>query len=297
VSGDVISLVPKRLVDFSMLPLGATQDLVLADRVDLRAWPGVTMLARVHSHTLGNGAGTIVIFALPIGHTFEDPGVNFVGSLVPPSQAVINSTTPSPGYLTSAALSIGPQARIVARGTRAAAGSMQATVSVDLAVADSAVALSLGPAQYAQVFLAGPTSRTVAINVANQWEAQPSGASFYAGDVSGPFVFSTTTGVITYTGPTRLFLLIANVTYSQIGGAAQFVEVCAAINNELVGAIATTVFSQGSTEPVSLAHHVTSIRVATLSSGNTFRMAIRNAGSTDDISIIRNMLTMQAMSS
>jgi hypothetical protein len=297
VSGDVIHLVPKRLVDFSNLPSGSTQDLVLMDRVDLKRWPGVTMLARVHSHTLSNGAGSIVVFALPTGHTLEDPGVDFVGSIVPPAQAVIDSTTPTPAYLTSTALSIGPQARIIARGTRTAVGTMQANLSVDLSVADTAVAVSLGPAQYGQVFLAGPTTRQVTINVANQWEAQPSGASFYAGDVSGSIVFNTTTGVVTYTGPTRRMLLIANVTYALTGATSQFVEICAAINNELVGTTGTTTFSQGSTESVTAAHHLTSIRVANLSNGDTFRMVCRNAGSTAAINFVRCTLTMQAITS
>ncbi len=77
-SGDIIRLVPKRVVDFSTLAIGSSQDLVLADRIDLTPWSDITMLARVHTHSLSNGAGSISILALPDGHTNEDPGLNWV---------------------------------------------------------------------------------------------------------------------------------------------------------------------------------------------------------------------------
>jgi len=253
------------------------------------------MLARVHTHSLSNGAGSISILALPDGHTNEDPGLNFVGSDVL-TQATITNATSSPAYLTAEGAAVGPMARIVARGTRTASGTLSATVSVDFSVKDS-TAVALGTPQFGNVYLAGPTARTVVINVVGQWEAQPSGAGFYGGDISGSLSFDTTTGVITYSGPTRAFLLTANLTYVLGGAASQFVKVVPAINSELVGTTALSVFSQGSTETIGLAHHLTSMRVATLSNGDTVRAVCANSGSTDDINFNLFTLTAQALSS
>ena len=133
----VIPVVPERSLDFDNIP--GTQEVVLADMVDVLHWRELTLLVRVHQHSLSSGAGTIRITAQPQSWSGEDPGVTFVDtSALLPFLVVIDSNTPSPGYLSKGIQMFGVPAmtamtRIVAKAERVAAGAMTATVSVDLA--------------------------------------------------------------------------------------------------------------------------------------------------------------------
>ena len=137
--GNVLPVMPKRFVDFGTLATGATQEVVLADRVELLHWRELTLQIQVHSHTLAASSNTIAIRAWPQSWTTEDPGLTFLTSAVPTS-VTISSTTASPalltltiptlgGYGTGA---IGEIARFTAFATRNGTGTMQAAIQLRL---------------------------------------------------------------------------------------------------------------------------------------------------------------------
>jgi len=149
-----IPVVAKRKLDFTSLANGSTQDLLLADRQELTSWSYASLLVAISQHTLSNGAGTISILAIPQSFTDEDPASLFLSTIAfapeflpnttaPTFGVQIDSNTPSPGYLNTnlpmlGANCVGAMVRIIARGTRtASAGTLQADVSVELAVTDA----------------------------------------------------------------------------------------------------------------------------------------------------------------
>jgi hypothetical protein len=142
-SGHIIPIVQKRKVDFATLANNATQDVILADRIDLVHWREVTMMVRVSEHTLNNGAGSITLSVLMQSWTAEDPSVVFLGTLAQPADIVINSSSPlAPYYATISLPMTGDidcmtaMARIIARGSRSNAGALTATFSIEFSAKD-----------------------------------------------------------------------------------------------------------------------------------------------------------------
>lgn len=136
-SGYTFPILAKRIVTFNGIPNGTTQDIVLADRIDLAQWQELTMLVRIHAHSLGSGAGRITVLALPQSVTSEEPGLMFVSSTAAGPAVAIDATTASPGFKTGFLRTtgqncVGKTVRIIARGSRTAAGAMDATISVEL---------------------------------------------------------------------------------------------------------------------------------------------------------------------
>jgi hypothetical protein len=134
-------LVPKRVLDFTGLSSGSTEDLILADRVELLHWREVTAQIRVSTHSLSSGAGTIAIRAAAQSWTEEDPTLAFFDDSNAWS-VTITSATPSPAYLTftiptSGTACLGHMARFTARGNRTAAGALSAQLSLELSLKDS----------------------------------------------------------------------------------------------------------------------------------------------------------------
>lgn len=137
-AGFRIPVVSKRKVDFTSVSSGGTEDLVLADRVDITRWRSVTLLVAISDQS--TSAGSISILAIPQSWTEEDPGVSFLSTST--FGVVIDGTTPAPAYLNSSLMMLGngcmsAMARIVARGTKTGAGALSASVSVELAVTDA----------------------------------------------------------------------------------------------------------------------------------------------------------------
>jgi hypothetical protein len=141
-SGQVIPVTPKRLVDFTGLATG-TQDFILADRVPIPSWREVTLLVRIHFHNIGSGVGTITIMAAPQSWTPEDPGLTFLTApstgwtQIPP----LTNTSPNPGYVTANFIMSGTNCtsamtRLIARGTRTTAGNLSAIISVAFSAKD-----------------------------------------------------------------------------------------------------------------------------------------------------------------
>ena len=114
-AGYTISAVPKRTVDFAGLDAGLTQQLILADRVDLLQWREATMLVNVYSHSLASGAGTLRIIAFGQSISADDPSLDFIDS-ANVFAVTLNGSTPSPAYLPLGKL-FHPMVRVVAEGT------------------------------------------------------------------------------------------------------------------------------------------------------------------------------------
>jgi hypothetical protein len=140
-SGFVLPVLPKRVVDFTTLVTG-TEDLILADRVPLLHWRELTLRMQISDHSLSGGSGTIKIIVIPQSWTAEDPGVQFLSTSTTIA-ATLGSTTPNPAFLSAPLTTIGggaviaAMARIVAQGNRLAAGAINATLSMAFSTKDA----------------------------------------------------------------------------------------------------------------------------------------------------------------
>jgi len=138
---NVLPAFPKRLINFATLAVGATEDVIIADRLPLIHWRELTMLVHVHDHSLISGAGTIQIRAAAQSWTGEDPTLQFVSSSAVWT-ATLSSTTPNPTYqtvpiATTGTNCLGAMVRLFARGNRTGAGALNATISVDFSSKDA----------------------------------------------------------------------------------------------------------------------------------------------------------------
>jgi hypothetical protein len=138
-SGRILPLVPKRLLDFSMIAVSSIEDVVLADRVDVPSWRQLNFRVNVYDRTCPGGSISIMVY--PRTWTAEEPGLVFVDSTNAWSQ-LINDGTPSPGFMegtipTVGTACIGHMARIIARGNRAGAATLKATISVEFSMKDA----------------------------------------------------------------------------------------------------------------------------------------------------------------
>ena len=114
------------------------------DRVDLLHWREVTLFTRVHQNLIAAGAGSIQIGAIAQSWTSEEPDRTFLGTEF--MQASFTSTLGAPGLLSNALVMRGglataacmtAMARIIARGSRAAAGVLAAQITVEFSVKDA----------------------------------------------------------------------------------------------------------------------------------------------------------------
>ena len=137
-AGSIIQILPKCNLDFSALRTSTTEDVVLADHVDLVPWREVTVRTRVHSNAVAASAGNIQIMAVPQSWAPDDPGLTFLETTLA-AAATIDSTVPVPSLFntalaTAAAHGFADGLRILARGSRSAAGTIRAELSIELEV-------------------------------------------------------------------------------------------------------------------------------------------------------------------
>ena len=125
-AGSIIRVIPPRLLDFSAVSSGSSQEIVLADRIDISAWRQVGLLIRTHSNSIDGGE--IDINAYADTRAEEDPGILFTGPMVAASFAGGASNY----RMTNLDSSIGSMVKVAAKGTRSSSGSIAAIVSVDL---------------------------------------------------------------------------------------------------------------------------------------------------------------------
>jgi hypothetical protein len=140
-TGYVLPCVPKRTLNLGQGPLsGGTQDVILADRFEVIHWREVTIVVRVHAHSLYGTANSVDIFMLPQSTSVDDPGITFL------DQSNYLSVQLASGTLVGAILTMPangynnvypPMIQVGARATWNGAGSISATVSVDIVVKDA----------------------------------------------------------------------------------------------------------------------------------------------------------------
>jgi hypothetical protein len=134
-----LPVLPKVAFAFDTLAVGASQEVVIADRVPLWNWREVTLIVRVHSHTLAGTGNQITVRVYPQSWTPEDPGLTFLNVFL--FNVSIGSATGNPGMLTASVPMLGNGAvadrvRITAIGSRVQAGSMDAAISLELSTKD-----------------------------------------------------------------------------------------------------------------------------------------------------------------
>lgn len=131
-AGLVIPVFPMRTFDFSWLAANSSTAFVAKRGIDVSQWIAVSLLVRVSSSVMPNGA--IVVSVLQEGPTSDDPGNDFVGSgggLVNISDGIAPKALTSVPYFDA----MGASARIVIQGDRFFAGGTIASMfSVDLVV-------------------------------------------------------------------------------------------------------------------------------------------------------------------
>jgi hypothetical protein len=140
-TGYVIPCVPKRSVTFAMTN-GTSNEVILADRVELVHWREITMMFRVHSHTLGGTPNTIQLGVYAQTHSGDDPGLLFID---PESITTVslNQNTPTGALLElpfqdwNNAPYHAPMLRVVAQATKTATGQLSAVITADISVKDS----------------------------------------------------------------------------------------------------------------------------------------------------------------
>jgi hypothetical protein len=141
-AGALIRAVPKRTINFAGLLSGSSQAFVLAEELDVSDWREIVVMVKVHSHSVAAGAGFIYIRAYPQSLSAEDPGMQFVDKSAT-YFVFIDNTIPSPAYLTFN-ISQAPRLMLVAEGVRNGAGTITATVSIDVSLKDARSTLNEG---------------------------------------------------------------------------------------------------------------------------------------------------------
>ena len=134
-AGTVIRVIPKRTLDFSSVTSGQSEEIILAQGIDVSEWREITLMVRTHATTFSGAIGNIQVYALLEGRTNEDPGILFVTTTAL-GTVTIDSTTVAPAYSVNGIPSnAGSMIKIAAKGTRTAAGtSIKADVSIDLSL-------------------------------------------------------------------------------------------------------------------------------------------------------------------
>ncbi len=128
----------------------------------------------------------------------------------------------------------------------------------------------------------------------NTWHAMPSSTNQYTSLGSSLFSASTTTGIVTYAGPTRNFLVLGNLSASNGVGLADIDFSYSRSNAAILGG--TTTPNDAMIAEISAVNtYITNIAftafVLTLVAAQTVQGAVRNKTDTTAISIYRYNLT------
>jgi hypothetical protein len=133
--GTIRRIIPKRTLDFSSLRAGTTEEIVLAQGVNVSEWREVTLQIRTHSNSISGSGGQIDISVYADGRTSNDPGILFASS---PAVKVmsITSTTTGPSYqLGDCGSPLGALLMVTAKGTKTSStAALAAAISVDLSL-------------------------------------------------------------------------------------------------------------------------------------------------------------------
>jgi hypothetical protein len=158
-------------------------------------------------------------------------------------------------------------------------------------VAQSSGVNSLYSFQVQSVASGIPTTGAV---TQNTWHAMPSSTSQYTSVGSGLFSANTTTGIVTYAGPTRSFLLLGNLSASNGVGLADIDFSYSHSAAAILGGTSTpntamiAELSAANTDIVNIAF---TAFIVTLVAAQTVQGAVRNKSGTTAISVYRYTLT------
>jgi len=134
-AGVLQMLIPKRTYDFSSIDVGESQEIIVAEELDISQYIDGILIVRVHS--ISAPGGSFQLQLVQDGHTRRDPTVQFRAA---PSQyfhapLTIDSSL-SPGTVVANGGSLGKflgeYAMLVLTATRTADLALIATISADL---------------------------------------------------------------------------------------------------------------------------------------------------------------------
>jgi len=141
-------------------------------------------------------------------------------------------------------------------------------------------------------------NQTVTINSQNVWVNQPSNTNLYAiaTGIGALWSSSTTSGILTYLGPDRDFLITAHIALAATQAAAETLEMVPDLGT-LVGTGSSSIFSErvttdGTAGPVV---EISASRILRLANGDAVRAVIRNLTDTNDLTMIHLQLLAQPL--
>jgi hypothetical protein len=119
------------------------------------------------------------------------------------------------------------------------------------------------------------------------WIATPSGTGFYIGTTTVSMPISTTTGIITYVGPTQQYKVTLSATLAS-AVAAQSLELAISVDGAFIGT--TTALNDSAVANVppttaGLAISMTTQRLVTLVSGQTLQAIMRDTSASNNITL------------
>lgn len=127
----LIRLLPRRQFDFSALPAGTSQKMIILERLDVSQHSDCIMVLRIHAASIA-ATNALSFDFYGDGFTENDPALDFrTASPLLFSQA-IDSAVVAPYLRTSGATVRGHFATLLVAATKPAAGSLKATVSLDV---------------------------------------------------------------------------------------------------------------------------------------------------------------------
>jgi hypothetical protein len=93
-AGALISILPKRVFDFSNVGSGSTLKYTIAERIDISQYADAVVILRVHSAVASGGSIAFELYG--DGFTPEDPGMKFVtsGTLASIGTTIVSSVVP-----------------------------------------------------------------------------------------------------------------------------------------------------------------------------------------------------------
>jgi hypothetical protein len=125
-AGIRMNVIPKRVFDFSNIAVGATQDLIVAERIDVSAY--VDCMAALRVHSIDRSGGLLGFQLWLDGYSEDEPGRSFQNLIF--GHLPIGTTAPF--LMTLGGSGLGEFLAVHAFGNRTSAAPLVATVSLDL---------------------------------------------------------------------------------------------------------------------------------------------------------------------
>jgi len=130
-AGRVLQLVPKRVYDFGGLATGGAQGMAISERIDVSRHIDCIVALRLHALAMAAG-NTIKFDVFGDGYTEEDSSLLFQTGTVLFSTTTLTSSASAPQLFTYGGTIRGQYAKLVVNASKTVAGSISATVSIDL---------------------------------------------------------------------------------------------------------------------------------------------------------------------